>query len=43
MPDLAFAADTSFDRAEAVDRLLHSPKVAQDLGHDDDDDGEEDD
>lgn len=39
MPDLAFAADTSFDRAEAVDRLLHSPKVAQDLGHDED--GEE--
>jgi ribosome-binding factor A len=40
MPDLVFAADTSFDRAEAVDRLLHSPKVAQDLGPED---GEEDD
>jgi ribosome-binding factor A len=36
MPDLAFVADTSFDRAEAVDRLLHSPKVAQDLERDED-------
>jgi ribosome-binding factor A len=31
LPDLAFAPDTSFDRAEAVEALLHSPKVAQDL------------
>lgn len=37
MPDLAFAADTSFDRAEAVDRLLHSPKVARDLERAEDD------
>ncbi|HEX7777550.1 MAG TPA: 30S ribosome-binding factor RbfA [Parvibaculum sp.] len=34
MPDLAFMPDTSFDRAEAVDRLLHSPGVARDLLHD---------
>lgn len=31
LPDLAFVADTSFDKAEAVDRLLHSDKVRQDL------------
>ncbi|MDR3500741.1 MAG: 30S ribosome-binding factor RbfA [Parvibaculum sp.] len=37
MPDLVFMADTSFDRAEAVDRLLHSPSVARDLQHDDTD------
>lgn len=37
MPDLSFAPDTSFDRAEAVDRLLHSPEVARDLQHDEDD------
>lgn len=40
LPDLAFAADTSFDKAEAVDRLLHSPKVAQDLGGDGEGDGD---
>jgi len=40
MPDLSFEADVSFDRAEAVDRLLHSPKVARDL--DADDHGEDD-
>jgi ribosome-binding factor A len=43
MPDLAFVPDTSFDRAEAVDRLLHSPRVARDLVHDDgadEDDGD---
>ncbi len=37
VPDLTFSADLSFDQAEAVDNLLRSPKVAQDL------DGEEDD
>ncbi len=31
MPDLSFEPDVSFDRAEAVDRLLHSEKVARDL------------
>lgn len=41
LPDLAFVADTSFDKAEAVDRLLHSPAVARDLlpARDEDDDG----
>ncbi|MGB5949357.1 MAG: 30S ribosome-binding factor RbfA [Parvibaculum sp.] len=34
MPDLTFEPDTSFDRAEAVDRLLHSPAVARDLDRD---------
>jgi ribosome-binding factor A len=41
MPDLAFVADTSFDRAEAVDRLLHSAKVAQDLNFDGDEEAPE--
>ena len=40
MPDLTFEPDTSFDQADAVDRLLHSPEVARDLAHDDDEDGE---
>jgi ribosome-binding factor A len=31
MPDLAFEPDTSFDNAEAIDRLLHRPEVARDL------------
>lgn len=46
VPDLTFSADLSFDQAEAVDNLLRSPQVAQDLdGPDDEDelDGEEDD
>ncbi len=42
LPDLAFSADTSFDEAEAVDKLLHSPKVAQDLIGEEDLVGEED-
>lgn len=38
MPDLTFEPDTSFDKAEQIDRLLHSPKVSQDLApHDDED------
>ena len=32
MPDLTFEPDTSFDQADEVDRLLHSPEVARDLG-----------
>jgi ribosome-binding factor A len=43
MPDLTFSADLSFDQAEAVDRLLHSPKVAQDLIGEEDDDNNADD
>jgi len=35
MPDLVFSPDKSFDNAEAMNKLLHSPKVAQDLGPDD--------
>ena len=39
LPELAFAVDTSFDRAAALERLLASPAVARDLGrHDDEDD-----
>ena len=41
MPDLTFEPDTSFDQADAVDRLLHSPEVARDLGHDDEESDEE--
>tara|TARA_R110000824_G_scaffold118960_14_gene272033 strand:+ start:152735 stop:153220 length:486 start_codon:yes stop_codon:yes gene_type:complete len=44
LPDIVFIADTSFDKAEAVDRLLHSPKVARDLlpaNEDDEDDDQE--
>lgn len=31
VPDLAFAADTSFDRAQRIDALLDSPEVRRDL------------
>ena len=30
-PRLGFAADQSFDRADEVERLLHSPRVRRDL------------
>lgn len=30
-PDLTFAADTSFDHASRIDRLLHRPEVERDL------------
>jgi ribosome-binding factor A len=45
MPDLSFEPDVSFDKAEAVERLLHSPAVARDLRPDgaDEDDTDEDD
>ena len=36
IPDLSFAADTTFDEAERISRLLHKPEVARDLAHDDD-------
>lgn len=42
MPDLTFEPDLSFDKAEAVDRLLHSPAVARDLVDLDAPDGDED-
>lgn len=31
MPDIVFAADTTFDYAESVATILNSPKVARDL------------
>ena len=31
MPEFAFAADTSFDRAERIEQLLNSPTVRRDL------------
>jgi ribosome-binding factor A len=34
IPDLVFAADTTFDEAERIARLLHKPEVARDLGAD---------
>lgn len=41
LPDLTFTADLSFDQAEAIERLLHSPKVAQDLAHEEESDDED--
>lgn len=35
VPDLTFAADSSFDTADRIETLLHSPEVARDLSHDD--------
>jgi ribosome-binding factor A len=35
LPDLVFAADTTFDQAEHIATLLHRPEVARDLRHDD--------
>jgi ribosome-binding factor A len=37
-PGLTFRADTSFDYADRIERLLHSGQVARDLGHGDADD-----
>jgi hypothetical protein len=34
IPDLIFAADTTFDESERIARLLHKPEVARDLGDD---------
>lgn len=35
LPELAFEADTSFERAAELDRILRSPAVARDLGQPD--------
>lgn len=44
VPNLSFQADESFDEAQHINLLLHSPEVVRDLDHDDDaDDGFEDD
>ncbi|KGF69283.1 ribosome-binding factor A [Hoeflea sp. BAL378] len=36
IPELRFRDDTSFANYQHIDRLLKSPEVARDLGHDDD-------
>ena len=36
MPEFRFRLDTSFENFRKIDELLHSPEVARDLGHDDD-------
>jgi ribosome-binding factor A len=38
VPDLAFAADISFDRASRIQELLSSPEVRRDIGRSVDDD-----
>jgi ribosome-binding factor A len=35
MPEFRFRLDTSFDNMAKIDRLLRSPEVARDLGHED--------
>ncbi len=40
MPDFRFRLDTSFDNFRKIDELLHSPEVARDLDHDDDNEEE---
>jgi ribosome-binding factor A len=37
-PELRFELDRSFDHANAINKLLHTPEVARDLKHDDGDD-----
>jgi ribosome-binding factor A len=39
-PEIRFRVDESFDNAERIDALLHSPKVAQDLAAGDPDEHE---
>lgn len=39
-PTISFQADISFDRAAAIDALLHDPRVERDLHPDDDDAGD---
>ncbi len=34
IPDLVFSADTTFDDADHISRLLHRPEVARDLKND---------
>ena len=45
VPTLSFEADTSFEYADHINRLLHDPVVARDLGKDgfDEDDDDDDD
>jgi ribosome-binding factor A len=37
-PDIRFRADDRFDEAARIDKLLHSPAVARDLGKDNEND-----
>jgi ribosome-binding factor A len=39
-PKLGFAADTSFQRADAIERILADPKVARDLKRGEPDEGD---
>lgn len=41
VPTLSFEADTSFEYADHINRLLHDPEVARDLATDDDEDEED--
>ena len=41
MPEFRFRLDTSFDNFAKINELLHSPEVARDLGHGDNDEGDE--
>ncbi len=41
MPEFRFRLDTSFDNFAKINELLHSPEVARDLGHDDNDKDDE--
>jgi ribosome-binding factor A len=41
IPDLIFAADTTFDEAEHISRLLHKPEVARDIWPGEDDQPED--
>ena len=43
VPTLSFEADTSFEYADHINRLLQEPEVARDLGADDDSDEEDED
>ena len=42
VPTLSFEADTSFEYADHINRLLHDPEVARDLSGDDLDDDDDD-
>jgi ribosome-binding factor A len=37
MPEFRFRLYTSYDNFQKINDLLHSPEVARDLGHDDED------
>lgn len=43
MPEFRFRLDTSYDNFSKINELLHSPEVARDLGHHEDDKDEGDD